>query len=380
MEALKKRLARLGLMVFVTWLCMELVTCVAGRKLRERGLFYEEQDASGLAGYLAARDPALGWPRSIDWGDGQYDALHSRLVPASPDVTVKPCLSIYGDSFAWSDEADAEHAWGNVLAQRAHCRVNNFGVGGYGTDQAYLRYVQHKDDKAPVVLLTHLSENVLRNVNRFRNLLSPVTRYGLKPRFIVDASGELALVPLFTPTSEADFLDMVRSPGRRLPHEYFAPGGPSGVSALSFPYTLSLARTLGSYKVRASFAGVPPHAAFYEPGHPADGLRVSAGIARAFQREALSRGAAPYVIFIPLPSDFDHRKKTGRWPYTTLVDELARTGVPHLDAGERLLAGLAGKSPCTLYSRCSGGHFTDDGYRIFGELVNDYLREQGKLP
>ena len=44
------------------------------------------------------------------------------------------------------------------------------------------------DSMAPqgdVVFLNHLSENIIRNVNQFRNLIYPGHEFALKPRFVL---------------------------------------------------------------------------------------------------------------------------------------------------------------------------------------------------
>jgi hypothetical protein len=94
------------------------------------------------------------------------DKIGSRYVPEFPDPDkYQACVSLYGDSFTWGDEVDDVHAWGNVLSKLLHCRVSNFGVGGYGTDQAYMRFHYNKNDKPKLVILGFYTENIQRNVS-----------------------------------------------------------------------------------------------------------------------------------------------------------------------------------------------------------------------
>ena len=67
-------------------------------------------------------------------------------------------------------EVAAEDSYPNLLARELGCRVNNFGVGGYGTDQAFLRYRQLAEDSPRFVVLGHYSEDIVRNVNQLRDL------------------------------------------------------------------------------------------------------------------------------------------------------------------------------------------------------------------
>ena len=154
----------------------------------------------------------LGWPSPLKYGRVELDASGSRRIPAFPEPG-GACVSVYGDSFTYGDGVSAEHSWANVLSKRLGCRVANYGMSGYGTDQALLRFETNAEDEAPVVVLGHLSLNVMRNVNRLRGLLYPQTRYGLKPRFILDENAELELLPLPELTAE-EFARWVAHPER----------------------------------------------------------------------------------------------------------------------------------------------------------------------
>src|SRR5580704_5995225 len=52
----------------------------------------------------------------------------------------RACASAYGDSFVWGEEVPPADGWIEQLSRRIGCRVANYGVSGYGTDQAYLRF------------------------------------------------------------------------------------------------------------------------------------------------------------------------------------------------------------------------------------------------
>lgn len=369
-----RRLARAAAVLLVTLVALEITACVGVRLLTARGLFYVPPTTANLAEYMRTRDPVLGWPSPVS-PQGDLDASGSRLVPAFPDPSSPACVSLYGDSFTYGEDVDPEHAWGNVLARSLGCRVSNYGVGGYGTDQALLRFRQKKADAAKVVLLGILTENILRNVNTYRELLAPGQPLSFKPRFVVGADGAPTLVPIRAPKEE-ELKSLWEHPEAFLEQEYFAPGGPSGVEAAGFPYLLSLLRLRKNYKVQAAARGEPTHAAFYRPDHASGGLRVTAAIARAFASEASGRGAFGGVVIIPLPADLEHLRDRGVAAHAPLADELARAGVPHLDTSAKYLASLAGRDPCSLYVKCRGGHFNEEGYRLLADYVRGWLTEQ----
>jgi hypothetical protein len=104
------------------------------------------------------------------------------------------------------------------------------------------------------------------------------------------------------------------------------------------------------------------------------------GIIRAFEREAIARGASPVVVIIPLVPDLRTLKREGTPVYAPLLEELERSGTRYLDLGEQLGRTLGDDDPCTLYSKCGGGHFTKAAYRAVARLVYEFLRDRSLLP
>src|SRR5262249_27183018 len=78
---------------------------------------------------LGVEDAAgpLGWPRTDD----------ARMQPREQRSV---CGSAFGDSFTNADEVEDGEAWPYLLSEILGCKVQNFGVGGYGLDQSVLRY------------------------------------------------------------------------------------------------------------------------------------------------------------------------------------------------------------------------------------------------
>ena len=360
------------LLLFVLVVIEALSYGVSGY-LRAKGVFYEPQRVEDYAGYERARDPVLGWPTRLP--DETRDETGSRIVPAFSNTRVS-CLSLYGDSWTWGGGRD-EEAWGNVLSQLLGCRVANYGVGGYGTDQAYLRFLGNESDGAPMVFLGHLSENILRNVNQLRDLLYPGTSFGLKPRFILAQGGGLELVPLPTP-SEAEFRDLVVHPGKYLEHEYFLPGGDAGTALRGFPYTLSVLASFRHFHVVSELRREPWYAAFYESDHPSQGLEITARIFEAFQREAQRRGKVPILAVIATGLDLEYHREHGRWVYQSLVDRLERRGLRVLNMGERMLAAMGAGKPCRLLEAGDCGRHPDTkGWEVMARVVEAHLEAEG---
>jgi hypothetical protein len=357
---------------------IELMSFVAGKLLVGAHLMYDPAPVENYQEYLQDRDPIVGWPGKKSLGHGEYDTSGSRISPRFPDPATPSCAAVFGDSFTWGSEVEPANAYPNVLSDLLGCRVANYGVGGYGTDQSYLRYLELIKDRPPIVILGHFSENIIRNVNQERGLIANQT-LGLKPRFTV-AEGKLERIPIPTLT-EDQYRTLSTRAHEILPHEYFTPGGASGFRTLRFPYTLAAFGTFMHYRVQARLRGRPSYADFYDPDHAAGGLQVTEAIIEAFVSEATGRQQKAMVLLIPDEKDLLWLREHGTTPYRELTTRLKAHGVNVIDAADELNRRLGNEAPCTLYTRCGGNsHFRPEGYRALAEIVYAKLEELHWVP
>lgn len=365
-------------LLVVAFLFLEVVAFFAGLYLQDKGVYYAPPEELHYQEYMAQRDPVLGWPSPASFGrDGGRGASGARVDPLFAD-SLSPCVSVYGDSYTWSQEVDDASAWSSVLGHTLGCRVANYGVGGYGSDQAYLRYLQNEDDDAPVVVLNHMSGNILRNVSQYWDLLYPAQGKGLKPRFLVDERGELEWLPLPRYT-ETEYEALVKTPENYLDHDYFVPGGESGVTRLRFPYLVSVLRAFGHYHVQSALAHRPRHEPFYDPEHEAGGLGVTVAILSAFAEHAAKNGRHPVVTVLPTGDDLIAFQAKQRWPYQPLLDSLEARGVSVLNVGAGMATRLDGADPCSLFDDCSA-HYNERGYAVVASLMYEHLESLERAP
>jgi hypothetical protein len=324
--------------------------------------------------YLARRSPRLGWGPATDV-TGQVLNASPRHDPASPRDE-PPCVSAYGDSFTFGDEAGEDGTYPHRLAERIRCPVWNFGQRGYGTDQALMLFrSQGAVDRAPVVILGHTSENILRNVNQYRNLLYPGPRDELafKPRFVASSSGiEYVPVPVDAPD---DFRRLSREPESVLTSDFFVQR-----PRRSFPYSVALGRWAAfDFHVRARLAGRPWYASFYEASHPSRALELTTRILSTFADEAVTHRRRPVALLIPTGLDFLEFRRTRRWVDEPLAEALRRQGSLVIHAGPAMLARLGGADPCGLFGSCHA-HFNSTGYSLLGDVVAEELARAGLTP
>jgi hypothetical protein len=338
----------------------EGTAALATRMLVARGAMAEVPRLSGdEIGYaLAHRSPLLGWGPETD-GAGHVTALAPRPDPAFPGAR-RACVSVYGDSFTLGGADDATYP--HALAGALGCPVANFGVGGYGSDQALMLFrAQRTADRSPVVVLGHLTENVMRNVNQYQRLLYPASRLRFKPRFLLDGD---VLRWLSSPVATAaDYRRAADAPESVLAHDAFLARPRPG-----FPYTVTLLRWIAtdSY-ARSRLLRRPWHAAFYRPDDGSGALALTTEILRRFAAEARADGREPLVVVIPTRSDLDFARRTGTWVETTLVGALRDRSVPVVDAGPLVLARIAGADLGPLF--VADGHPSAAGYALLGDVL-----------
>lgn len=363
---------------------IELFAFIAMGYLAQKGVVYNPYcnfSESDYNEYVNKRDEVLGWPSINKYNafyGGNFDKSGSRFIPAFPDPDITPaCVSLYGDSYTYSSMVKDEYAWGNALSVFLDCRVENYGVIAYGTDQAYLRFSKNINDKSQVVILGYLSENILRNINQYRPLLyyhNEMEKFALKPRFIINDNGQLNLVPLPKLDYQA-FVQLFKFPEKYLKYEYFLPGGNAGIYKNEFPYSISLIKVLSrNFHVKAKIQGIPWYNEFYDINHPSGALKVTFGIMKQFYSDAEELFKKPFIFLIPTVLDLEYYNKNKKWPYESLVSLLRDNNMDFIDAGPGIIGYLKGRNPNELF--VERFHFNEEGEKALAGIVYAYLKEK----
>lgn len=295
---------------------------------------------------LVRFDAELGWVVRPSWtapdGSVRTSSIGTRgareYAEAPPPGATR--VVAFGDSYTWCDEVADDETWEHAI-ERDHpdWEVLNLGVGGYGTDQALLRFRREGRRGAGIVLIGLQIENLGRNVGRYRPLYYPnANACAAKPRFVRGAGGGLELVPLPFAT-EAELVRAVADGsvlGRLREHEHWADPTPSwlGVSAL--------ARIAAG---RFAYAARDVERLCTETG--AEPFLVTLDLVETFHREALAAGAtaAPVVLFMSGDQIRPYADGGPRF-WAELARAIEARGIPCLDLGDTLRDGwLGGRDP-----------------------------------
>ncbi len=214
----RRRLRRAGFALAAVFCALLFLECVgrvvlyvrpqllsgAAVSLTER---YERlSEAAGVilenrADSLAEFHANLGWrPRPhLNNGDNIIDGrgLRSEREYAEHPFTGSLRIAVFGDSFVYGSEVPNHEAWPRLLErQRPNTEVLNYGVPGYGPDQAYLRFLSEGRDPAPnIVLFGVAPPSLVRILTVSAAFRGASPDFISKPRFVLGSEGELVLMP-----------------------------------------------------------------------------------------------------------------------------------------------------------------------------------------
>ena len=352
---------------------------VIERVLRPYGVYYVAEDTPRYSSMQKNWHPEFGWPNPKILGPPTRDESGARVNPYFPELT-RPCISIYGESAVFGSEVEDQDAWSNVLSAELGCRIANYGVRAYGLDQALLRFRGNAADRSGIVMMGAPPSVISRHVNQFRVLLphtrrSPGQRplIGLKPRFVLNESGDLEFVELpLDPLTREAYGALVEAPEESLQAEYFQVNGETGLSRKSFPYTLSLIRGMNHFLVRSRAVGKEWYADLYEENHSSGAQELTAALYSAFHDEAIASGRRPLVLLFPTAESIEDFRAGEGWLYQSLMDKLDQLDIPYLNIGEGMVARIGDRDACEFYYRCIP-HANAEGSKIIAEIVQEYL-------
>ena len=293
--------------------------------------------------------------------------IHSEVVRASA----------FGDSFTFGEEVANEDTWEHQLEEQdARMEVLNFGVGAYGLDQAYMRYMQdgisfHSD----IVFIGFMSENIYRNLNVFRPFYhsSYATNFYTKPRFLLTND---SLVLLDNPLrTTSDYWRLVRNDEVVLReignHDYFYQikytAGPMDL----LPSMRLLKIATRSVKERLNPV-VTPEGSY---AVHSEGFRLTTRLLEEFYCAALRHESLPVIVIFPDLGDFRRHRSHHAKRYEPLLEQLHIKKLRVLDILDALVA-FDSALPTDRLTVGKWGHFSRLGNSIVATFLQDYLNNE----
>lgn len=323
--------------------------------------------------------PVLGWaikPNGhIVLPDGNEYRANSQGIRADIDYTVEPLrnkirVAALGDSFTHGDQVSNEETWEAYLGEmNPGLEVLNLGVGGYGVDQAYLRYRELGARFSPqIVLIGFMSADISRHVNTFRPFFYQATGIPLsKPRFALEG-GSLAVIDNPMP-SLSDYSSLLKDPESHLPrlgeYDYFY----QRMREPAFWDIFNFVWLAGNFLAASKPQKIYESEFVYNTGSEA--YKISARLIDEFYAAVEQDGSKPVILLFPKDRDWAHFLKTGRRVYEPLIKHFDEKGYRYVDLLKGLAEYGAGYSGDDLFIP----HYTPVSNQIVARQINEYLME-----
>ena len=326
-------------------------------------------------------DAGFGWTNAKNFRspDGAQcfnsKGLRGKLEFAGEPAPGKLRVALFGESFVYGEEVDdGEEFASQMVALDSGLEVMNFGVSGFGTDQALMRLrSEGLDCHAQVMCIGVMLENIVRNVSRFTRLRNPYVKgLGIKPRFRLER-GALQLVPSPYPT-ELDVCNAVFA--GTLPEdvrEYDAFAEPSYDSWI---WKSGLARLYIGWQ--GSKSRDYRRAWRDEQG---EAFQLLLAILEAFDKESRAAGAQRTLVLVfPPKEDVDLVLNGGAHFWSTLDAALAQRHIESIDFTDALaarakeLAALAPGHPPHSSSVFLRAHLNRSGNEVVARALEARLR------
>lgn len=353
-------------------------------EIRTRGDIWHEQSKlirdlfSGDR--LLVVDSILGWRYRSGYA-GARDHTNSHGLRSAREYSSAPADSVvrvaaFGDSFVYGNEVDNANCWAALIEQiYPRLEVLNYGVGGYGIDQAYLRFVGESHSLSPqIAILGFTPADFGRVVNVYRRFLSNRELPLFKPRFMPGAHGELELraSPVRGPADYERYLehpDAVIAAGR-----YDAWYEPAIYKNPLYDVSATVRLITGLWiKVRRRYLDDDRLVRDGVFNRASTAFHLQIALFRNFAARARSEGIAPLVVIFPDVESIARRQRGEAPIFAPLTDELRAMAIDYVDVTEAFLAhgGAGVQQPGTWFMPL--GHYSPTANRLVAEWLGQRL-------
>jgi lysophospholipase L1-like esterase len=334
------------------------------------------------AGSLAL-DPLLGWRYRAGYRDSA-NTINDQGLRGERRYARHPARGVvrvaaFGDSFVYGNEVADSAAW-PALVERwfPQLEVLNYGVGGYGVDQAYLRFCTEGMTLAPqIVLIGFTTDDLRRVVNVYRRFISNREFPLIKPRFLLDGRGDLTLLPNPAPRP-SDYERYEREPRAVIelgPYDYWYRSDIYQEPLYDLSGTV---RLLTNFWIRVSNRYLAPNRLFqhgeFNPSSTA--FKIQVALFERFAAAVKRAGAQPIVVLLPDRTSVARAREGRQTLFAPLVEALARHDLEYLDLTSAFFDATLAGGVDDWFMR--GGHYAPAGNAIVARwLGHALLAERG---
>lgn len=371
-KKLKKIIFAVTTILFIVGL-IEILSLLFFNVFKDRFTFYD------INQYLLT-DTVIKYAHQKYHPDRGWDNNYNTQFGERPRVTLynKAYIATFGDSFTYCADVKHSETWQEHLSSLLKRDVYNFGTGGYGTDQAYMKFLEkYPKVKTKIVFLCLITENINRIVNVYRPFYFPKTGLRVtKPRFI-NINGQL--VKLKNPIADEQEIIKLNRPkfivkiGR---NDFWY--NRNNYPVLVFPYSKILFNKYFWVELIYKKMGWQiddmnprPWMNLWEDNDTAD---IMFKIFKSFIAEAEKNNAIPIIMVIPLKHEVKMRLKTGKDTKQTLMMlEFCRANnCQYFNPIDGFVEYVKnGKSLSNLYK----GHMSPKGNQLIANQLFLYLQE-----
>jgi len=279
-------------------------------------------------------------------------------------------ISLYGGSFTLGAEVNDNQTWQYYLEQLSGENVKNYGVGGYGTDQALFKLERNlkRGLKTPVIVIGIYSAAMPRLMTTYRPFYAPYggLEMGFKPMLQKTAEGNYDWLPsaLTDITEDEDIRiafdkaaedDYYYAQNKEKPH-------------MGFPYILTTLRV-----TKYMFFDYEKERNLWVAGHEASDKMDE--IIKRFVALSKSEEFSPVVVFMPQDPELDGYEKGEPPFYATYLERLRE----RYSENDLLLIDILDEKLNPKEFALRGCHPSDYGHQIIATAVHRELQTKNLI-
>ncbi len=286
---------------------------------------------SYLEKFASIYDAELGWDYKPFQSGGspetgcqgrpwQYslDEIGSRDIADNAGISNKAALiSLYGGSYTFGAEVRNDETWQYHLSARTGENIYNFGVGGWGLDQALLKLERNikKGYITPIVIFGAYSDGISRILNSFRPFRTQNSEgitLGFKPR-LIQKGREFVWEPNPLTSIDRDVIKTALEKSKKT--DYFFEQNKT-MPKLTFPYLFVIGKLAQSNAWRLSSNN---RSLWNEP---LQGRPVMNEVIRRYTDLAEQHHFTPMIVFLPSLGDLERYKRGRESQYKDFIEQL----------------------------------------------------------